>query len=70
MTVMEELDNEADDRPVVYRLDVPPKDRTTEAIIIIITMVLLFVLGYVLIGHPGPMRRAPEVEHAHHSMKR
>ena len=66
---MDEMNNDGAER-TVHRLNVPQKDRTREGVIILITLLALFVLGYFLVGHPGLPRHAAEVEHAHHSMNR
>lgn len=56
--------------PEVYWLHVVPRKRTGETITLLITLLVLFVLLALLVGHPARTFRAPYVVPGHSSLKR
>lgn len=53
--------------PEVFYIHVPPKKRTGETVALLVTLILLFLLLVVFVGHPKPPPHAQDVAPAHAS---
>ena len=63
-------DEDMEPEPEIYWIHVVPRKRTGETISLLITLLVLFALLVLLVGHPGPPARSRFVVPAHSAEKR